>query len=125
MSGNKKSIKLQRVSTDVREKIKSTKFNCLAGNKDLRINLRGTNPIANTKISNENINTYINTNASINKQLNKSIESHNNYSAKFRLSKTSDFSQKRQQSKNNKTMLINRINMNKKDINNPFFQTDS
>ena len=117
---------MQRISTDIKEKIKSAKFNCFIEDKNLRNNIRGTNPNTNNNILDGNINTHTNTNTNISKQLNKSIKSHNNYSAKFRLSKTSDFSQKRsQQSKNSKAMLINRINMNKKDINNPFFHTDS
>ena len=120
MSGNKKNMKLQRISTDVREKIKSAKFNCLTGAKNCRNNIRGTNDITNNNIFIENNNTKSN------RQLDKSIESHYNYSAKCRLSKTSDLSQKRNQHPiNSRTMLINRINMNKKDINNPFFHTGS
>ncbi len=114
MSGNKKNVKIPRISTDVRERIKSGKFNSLNGMNICRNKIRGSNAISNSNIISNN-----NTNAK--RQLNKSIENHNNYSAKFRLSKTSDISLRRKQvHKNNNTMLINRINMNKKDLNNPF-----
>ena len=114
MSGNKKNVKIPRISTDVRERIKSGKFNSLNGMNICRNKIRGSNVISNSNIISNN-----NTNAK--RQLNKSIENHNNYSAKFRLSKTSDISLRRKQvHKNNNTMLINRINMNKKDLNNPF-----
>ena len=122
MSGNKKKMKIQRISTDVREKIKSGKYNSLTGVKNCRNIIRNSNAISHTNINNGNSNTNVKGG-----QLNKSIESHNNYEAKCRLSKTSDISlRKKQKSKKyNNAMLINRVNMKKKDINNPFFKPES
>ena len=110
-------MKIQRISTDVREKIKNGKFNSLTGAKSIRNKVRDSNVISNTNIIIEN--------NIVRRKLNKSIESHNNYTAKCRLSKTSEISQRRKQNQknNNNTMLIKR--MNKKDSNNPFFKTDS
>ena len=116
LSNNKKKLKIQRISTDVREKIKNGKFNSLTGVKNIRNKARDSNAISQANIIIEN--------NIVKRKLNKSIESHNNYSAKCRLSKTSEISQRRKQKqKNNNTMLINR--MNKKDTNNPFFKADS
>ena len=117
LSNNKKKLKIQRISTDVREKIKNGKFNSLTGAKNIRNKVRDSNVISNTNIIIEN--------NIVKRKLNKSIESHNNYTAKCRLSKTSEISQRRKQNQknNNNTMLIKR--MNKKDSNNPFFKTDS
>ena len=122
MSGNKKKMKIQRISTDVREKIKSGKYNSLTGVKNNRNIIRSSNTISHTNINNGN-----NNNTNIKGQLNKSIESHNNYNAKCRLSKTSEISVRRKpKSKNyNNAMLINRVNMKKKDISNPFFNAES
>ena len=122
MSGNKKKMKIQRISTDVREKIKSGKYNSLTGVKNNRNIIRSSNTISHTNINNGN-----NNNINIKGQLNKSIESHNNYNAKCRLSKTSEISVRRKpKSKNyNNAMLINRVNMKKKDISNPFFNAES
>lgn len=116
LSNNKNKLKIQRISTDVRDKIKKGKFNSLTGFKNIRNKVRDSNVISHTNIIMEN--------NIVKRKLNKSIESHNNYTAKCRLSKTSEISQRRKQKqKNNNTMLINR--MNKKDTNNPFFKTDS
>ena len=118
LSNNKKKLKIQRISTDVRDKIKKGKFNSLTGVKYIRNKVRDSNVISNTNIIIEN--------NIVKRKLNKSIESHNNYTAKCRLSKTSEISQRRKQNQknnNNNTLLINR--MNKKDSNNPFFKTDS
>ena len=113
-------MKLQRISTDVRKKIKSTKFNCLTGVNNFRNNIKGSNDIINANILIEN------NNINVNRQLDKSIESHYNYSAKCSFSKTLDLCHKtNQHPKNSRTMLINRIIMNKTDINNPFFHTCS
>ena len=122
MSGNKKKMKIQRISTDVREKIKSGKYNSLTGVKNNRNIIRSSNTISHTNINNGN-----NNNINIKGQLNKSIESHNNYNAKCRLSKISEISVRRKpKSKNyNNAMLINRVNMKKKDISNPFFNAES
>ena len=106
-------MKIQRISTDVREKIKNGKFNSLTGAKNIRNKVRDSNVISNTNIIIEN--------NIVRRKLNKYIESHNNYTAKCR----SEISQRKKQNQknNNNTMLIKR--MNKKDSNNPFFKTDS
>ena len=120
MSGNKNKKKIQRIETDVRARVKSGKFNSLTGIKNCRNKIRGSKAISHT-----NINIEIN-DANTKGNLDKSIESHNNYSAKFRLSKTSDISLRRKQkTKNRDTMPIKRINMNKKDANNPFYNFES
>ena len=120
MSGNKNKKKIQRIATDVRARVKSGKFNSLTGIKNCRNKIRGSKAISHT-----NINIDINE-AGTKGNLNKSIESHNNYSAKYRLSRTSDISQRRKQkTKTRDTMPINRINMNKKDVNNPFYNFES
>lgn len=120
MSGNKKNMKIQRISTDIRERIKSGKYKSLTGVKNCRNIIRDSNVISHTNIKTGNNNT----NAKA--QLEKSIESHNNGNDKYRLSKTSDISiRKKQKTENyNKAMLINRVNM-KKDINNPFYKAES
>ena len=119
LSGNKKKIKLQRISTDVRAKINQEKYSALTGVNNNRINkIRESN--ANIKSDN------INNNKNSIRLLNKSIESHNNYTAKFRLSKMSDLNPKTKNNTNayNNTMLLKRVNMNKKDNNNPFLVSD-
>ena len=119
-TGNKKELKIQRISSDMNDSIKTGKFNSLTGSKNNRNKIKGTNTISHTNIIGNN-------NSNVIKQLNKSIESHNNYNAKYRLSKTSDITQrnKKKEKDNNNTSLLNKMNMNKKDINNPFFKTDS
>ena len=120
MSGNKKNMKIQRISTDVRERIKSGKYKSLTGFKNCRNIIRGSNTISNANINTGNNNTNVKMHSD------KSVESQTNYNAKYRLSKTSDISLRRKQKtkNNNNAMLINRINM-KKDINNPFYKTES
>ena len=116
-SGNKKGMKIQRISTDINERKKSINFIGLTGTKNNKNKARDSNAISHTNmIGNKNV-----------KKLNKSIESHNNYNPKFRLSKTSDISQRRKQNtkNNNNDLLIKRINMNKKDLYNPFYKTES
>ena len=116
ISGIKKDIKKQKISTDFLGKDKSEKFNSLTGTKNCRNKKYGTNAISHTNIIENKKNGT----------LNKSIDGQNNYIAKFRLSRTSDINQRRKQkTKANNTMLINRFNMNKKDIENPFFKLDS
>ena len=116
VSGIKKDSKTQRISTDLNDIIKSGKFNNLTGNKNCRNKVHGNNAISHTNIIGKKNNGV----------LNKSIESHINYIAKFRLSRTSDINQRsKQKTKANNTMLINRVNMKKKDIENPFFKIDS
>ena len=122
MSGNKKKMRIQRIATDVRARVKSGKFNSLTGVKNCRNKIRGSKAISHT-----NINIDINE-VGTKGNLNKSIESHNNYSAKYRLSRTSDISQRRKQNSknnNNNALLIKRVNMNKKDLYNPFYKTES
>ena len=125
-SGNKKTIQLQRISTDMTQKTKNVKKN---NNLSLGVKARirkktltETNP---NVISNININTETtlanNNNKKSKGKLNKSIESHCNYSAKYRLSKTSDIGQRRKQKSknyNNNILLMSRFNMNKNE--NPF-----
>ena len=116
-SGNKKGMKIQRISTDINERKKSINFIGLTGTKNNKNKIRDSNAISHTNmIGNKNV-----------RKLNKSIESHNNYNPKFRLSKTSDMSQRRKQNtkNNNNDLLIKRINMNKKDLYNPFYKTES
>ena len=116
ISGIKKDIKKQKISTDFLGKDKSEKYNNLTGTKNCRNKKYGTNAISHTNIIGNKKNGT----------LNKSIDGHNNYVSKFRLSRTSDINQRRKQkTKANNTMLINRFNMNKKDIENPFFKLDS
>ena len=116
ISGVKKDVKNQKISTDFLGKDKSEKYNNLTGTKNCRNKKYGTNAISHTNIIGNKKNGT----------LNKSIDGHNNYVAKFRLSRTSDINQRRKQkTKANNTMLINRFNMNKKDIENPFFKLDS
>ncbi len=113
LSGKKK-MKIQRISTDVRQKVKTGKYN--TGVKNCWNIIRGSTAISH-------INMIIgNNNDSEKRQLKKSIDSNKNL-AKNRLSKTSDISRKKKKNKknDNKTKLINRVNMNKNDINNPFF----
>ena len=116
MTDNKKNMKIHRITTDVREKMKSCRFNTLIGDKNCRNKIRDSKAISHTNFAIDN-----NTNGK--RPLNKSIESQNNYSAKWRLSKASEISQKKKQK--SKNMLINRINMIKKDINNPFVKPES
>ena len=116
-SGNKKGLKIQRISTDINERKKSINFMGLTGTKNNKNKIRDSNAISHTNmIGNKNV-----------KKLNKSIESHNNYNPKFRLSRTSDISQRRKQNikNNNNALLIKRVNMNKKDLFNPFYKTES
>lgn len=118
MTGVKKGIKLQRISTDIKEKNKYGKIKSLTGDKINKNRIRETYVISRTTnktdINNKNKGT-----------LNKSIDSQNRISSKHRLSRTSDINQRRKQkTKNyNNKLLINRINMNKK--NNPFFIKNS
>ena len=116
-SGNKKGLKIQRISTDINERKKSINFMGLTGTKNNKNKIGESNAISHTNmIGNKNV-----------KNLNKSIESHNNYNPKFRLSRTSDISQRRKQNikNNNNALLIKRVNMNKKDLFNPFYKTES
>ena len=123
MSGNKKKLKMQRISTDVREKINNGKYNSLIGFRNCRNKIRESNAISHANIIFDNNKNSI-------RKLNKSIESHYNFSAKFRLSKMSEVSQiGKTKSKNNNiynnnknSLLLKRVNMNKKENNNnPFF----
>ena len=121
-SGNKKKIKIQRISTDVRKKKNIGKYNTLTGTNDnCKNKTRDSTTISHANLKIDNVN-----NKNSIRLLNKSIESHNNYTAKFRLSKMSDISQiKNQKPKNyNNTMLLKRVNVTKKDNNNPFFVPD-
>ena len=113
-TGVKKDIKLQRISTDIKEKNKYGKNKSLTSDKINKNRIRETNVISRTNNNKTDINNR-------NKgALNKSIDSQNLKSSKHRLSRTSDINQRRKQkTKNyNNKLLINRINMNKK--NNPF-----
>ena len=115
-NGIKKDKKTQRILTDLNRKVKNGTFNSLTETKNCRNKIHGNHAISHTNIIGNKING----------PLNKSIESHNNYIAKFRLSRTSEINQRsKQKTKANNTMLINRVNMKKKDIENPFFKIDS
>jgi len=116
ISGIKRDIRKQKYTTDLIGKVKSAEINSLTGTKNNRNKKYGAAAVSHTNIIGNKKNGT----------LNKSIDSHNNYIAKYRLSRTSDINQRRKQkTKANNTMLINRFNMNKKDIENPFFKIDS
>ena len=115
-------LKLQRNITDVNDKKKTGRINSSIGIKNHKKYIRETNAISHTNI---NINKNSNKNNKNLGNLNKSIENHYNHKEKYRLSKTSALSQRRKRySKNfNKTLLIERISMNRKE--NPFFNNNS
>ena len=116
---SKKIFKIQRISTDISERKNNSKFSSLGDIKTYKNKKNGSNIISKISIIRNN-------NTNIFGKLHKSIDSHNNYMAKFGLSRTSILNQKRkkEKNKNNNTMLLNRINMNKKDINNPFYKNE-
>jgi hypothetical protein len=112
-SGNKKGIKIKRITTDINTVKHKAKYKNLSGIKNINAKPRQTYNISQSNLPINN-NTV--------RELNKSLEGQNNNN--YRLSKTSDIISKKKQktkniSNNNKIKLINRINLNKKE--NPFF----
>ena len=112
-SGNKKGIKIKRITTDINTVKHKAKYKNLSGMKNINAKPRQTYNISQSNLPINN-NTV--------RELNKSLEGQNNNN--YRLSKTSDIISKKKQkakniSNNNKIKLINRINLNKKE--NPFF----
>ena len=113
-SGNKKGIKMKRITTDINTVKHKAKYNSLSGLKNINSKPRQTYNISQSNLP---VNNTVN-------ELNKSLEGNNNIN--YRLSKTSDIVGKKKQAakntssnNNTKTKLINRININKKE--NPFF----
>ena len=118
ISGNKKRIKMKRITTDINTVKHKAKYNSLSGLKNINSNPRQTYNISQSNLP---VNNTVN-------ELNKSLEGNNNIN--YRLSKTSDIVGKKKQAaknissnNNTKTKLINRINMNKKE--NPFFNNNN
>ena len=117
-NGNKK-MKIQRISTDFQDLIKTTNRNN-GGNENKK---------TEKKTREANLTNITNDNSNLKKKLNKSIEGHNTITSKYRLSKTSEINQRRKQNNNiNNKMLINRMNLNKNfnitNNNNPFNQSE-
>ena len=117
-SGNKKGIKMKRITTDINTVKHKAKYNSLSGLKNINSKPRQTYNISQSNLP---VNNTVN-------ELNKSLEGNNNIN--YRLSKTSDIVGKKKQkdknissNNNTKTKLINRINMNKKE--NPFFNNNN
>ena len=117
-SGNKKGIKMKRITTDINTVKHKAKYNSLSGLKNINSKPRQTYNISQSNLP---VNNTVN-------ELNKSLEGNNNIN--YRLSKTSDIVGKKKQAakntssnNNTKTKLINRINMNKKE--NPFFNNNN
>ena len=117
-SGNKKGIKMKRITTDINTVKHKAKYNSLSGLKNINLKPRQTYNISQSNLP---VNNTVN-------ELNKSLEGNNNIN--YRLSKTSDIVGKKKQAakntssnNNTKTKLINRINMNKKE--NPFFNNNN
>ena len=118
ISGNKKRIKMKRITTDINTVKHKAKYNSLSGLKNINSKPRQTYNISKSNLP---VNNTVN-------ELNKSLEGNNNIN--YRLSKTSDIVGKKKQAgknissnNNTKTKLINRINMNKKE--NPFFNNNN
>ena len=118
ISGNKKRIKMKRITTDINTVKHKAKYNSLSGLKNINSKPRQTYNISQSNLP---VNNTVN-------ELNKSLEGNNNIN--YRLSKTSDIVGKKKQAaknissnNNTKTKLINRINMNKKE--NPFFNNNN
>ena len=111
--GKPSGIKIQKISTDINTIRKKTKYD---GVKRSENKIRESYKISRTNIPLGNLNNTI-------KHLNKSIENPNEYLKQLRLNKTSDMKKRQNCKSNNKTKLINRINLNKKE--NPFFKNNN
>ena len=106
-----KAIKIQRMSTDIDIAKTKNKFKNFSGKKKSGKKIRDSYNIPRQSFPLSNINN-------INNQLNKTIVNNNIVVGDSRLTKTYDKNNKKKLN-NNKTKLINRINLNKKE--NPFF----
>ena len=108
LSNKQKDIKMKRLSTDIHTKRQKAKYNNNFSDLINEANkVRKSYKISRPKFPSSNLNIAI-------RQLNKSIENSHNFIAINQLSKTSDINLKKTKS-SNKTKLINRINMNKKE----------
>ena len=108
LSNKQKDFKMKRLSTDIHTKRQKAKYNNnFSGLINEANKVRKSYKISRPKFPSSNLNNAI-------RQLNKSIENNHNFTAINQLSKTSDINLKKTKS-SNKTKLINRINMNKKE----------
>jgi len=114
--GKPSGIKIQKISTDINTIRKKTKYERFSGVKKSENKIRESYKISRTNIPLANLNHKI-------KQLNKSIDNPNDYMSQIRFTKTSDMKKRQNCKSNNKTKLINRINLNKKE--NPFFNKNN
>ena len=114
--GKPSGIKIQKISTDINTIRKKTKYERFSGVKKSENKIRESYKISRTNIPLGNLNHKI-------KQLNKSIDNPNDYMSQIRFTKTSDMKKRQNCKSNNKTKLINRINLNKKE--NPFFNKNN
>ena len=114
--GKPSGIKIQKISTDINTLRKKTKYERFSGVKKSENKIRESYKISRTNIPLGNLNHKI-------KQLNKSIDNPNDYISQIRFTKTSDMKKRQNCKSNNKTKLINRINLNKKE--NPFFNKNN
>ena len=114
--GKPSGIKIQKISTDINTIRKKTKYERFSGVKKSENKIRESYKISRTNIPLGNLNHKI-------KQLNKSIDNPNDYMSQIRFTKTSDIKKRQNCKSNNKTKLINRINLNKKE--NPFFNKNN
>ena len=114
--GKPSGIKIQKISTDINTIRKKTKYERFSGVKKSENKIRESYKISRTNIPLGNLNHKI-------KQLNKSIDNPNDYISQIRFTKTSDMKKRQNCKSNNKTKLINRINLNKKE--NPFFNKNN
>ena len=118
-SGAKKGIKIKRISTDINTLKYKAKYKSLSGVSNLKNKPRESYSILKSNMPMGNLNNTV-------KQLNKSIEGKN--IGHYLISKNSDKKKKQKKNSNvnninNKTKLINRVNLNKKE--NPFFNEDN
>ena len=108
LSNKQREIRMKRISTDIITKRQKAKYNNnFSGLLNEANKVRKSYKITRPKLISSHLNNAI-------KQLNKSIENHHNNTAINHFSKTSDINVKKIKS-SNKTKLIARINMNKKD----------
>ena len=114
--GKPSGIKIQKISTDINTIRKKTKYERFSGVKKSENKIRESYKISRKNIPLANLNHKI-------KQLNKSIDNPNDYMSQIRFTKTSDMKKRQNCKSNNKTKLINRINLNKKE--NPFFNKNN
>ena len=114
--GKPSGIKIQKISTDINTIRKKTKYERFSGVKKSENKIRESYKISRANIPLANLNHKI-------KQLNKSIDNPNDYMSQIRFTKTSDMKKRQNCKSNNKTKLINRINLNKKE--NPFFNKNN